>query len=70
MLKVITSSDVNAKPFQEWPEILNINDVSELLGVQPQQARRLCAMGELPALHIGRRWYVSKFKLMEKIGVA
>lgn len=52
------------------PELLTVAQMAEMLGLSMNTVRSLCRSGELPAVHIGRRWYVPRAKLNEFLGVA
>lgn len=56
--------------FDQCDELLTVEDMARLLKKSPVMIRRLCYAGELPAVHIGRRWYVHRDKLAEMFGVA
>lgn len=49
------------------PELLTTEDVTELLGKSEQSVRRMFRTGELPAVLIGRRWYMPKHRLIELV---
>lgn len=51
------------------PELLTVEQMCDLLKADEQTVRRWCRMGQLPAVHIGRRWYVPTAKLNELMGV-
>lgn len=55
--------------FNYSDELLTVEDMSLLLKTSETQVRRLCSAGKLPAVHIGRRWYVHRDKLAEMLGV-
>lgn len=44
--------------------------MAEMLGLSTNTVRSLCRNGQIPAVHIGRRWYVPRAKLDELTGVA
>jgi hypothetical protein len=45
------------------PLVMSSADVAGLLGVSEQVVRHLCRTGQIPARHIGRRWFVSRERL-------
>ena len=49
-------------------ELMTVPDLAELFGVGESTARRWCASGEVPAVMVGRRWYVPRSRLMEFVG--
>ena len=52
------------------PDMLTVEQLAQMLGLSQNTVRSLCRSGELPAVHIGRRWYVPRAKLNEFVGVA
>ncbi|MDR1184791.1 MAG: helix-turn-helix domain-containing protein [Coriobacteriales bacterium] len=48
--------------------MLTVGDLSKLLRMPSSTVRALCARGELPAQHIGRRWYVPRAHLLARWG--
>lgn len=51
------------------PDLFTVSQMADSLGVSQNTVRSLCRAGELPAVHIGRRWYVHRAKLDEIMGV-
>lgn len=51
------------------PDLLTVPQMADSLGVSQNTVRNLCRSGELPAVHIGRRWYVPRARLDELVGV-
>lgn len=45
---------------ESYPDVLNIGHVCEITGLSAQTIRQECAKGHLPAVRIGRRWFVTK----------
>ena len=43
-----------------YPDVLNIGHVCEITGLSAQTVRQECSRGNLPAVRIGRRWFVTK----------
>ena len=52
------------------PDLLTVEQMAEMLGLSTNTVRSLCRSGQIPAVHIGRRWYVPRAKLNEFLGVA
>lgn len=52
------------------PDLLTVEQMAEMLGLSTNTVRSLCRSGQIPAVHIGRRWYVPRAKLDELTGVA
>lgn len=44
-------------------EVLTVAQVAELMHLSEQTVRAACRRGELPAVHVGRRWIVSAERL-------
>lgn len=51
-------------------KLLCVADITKVLGASKQTVRRMMARGDIPAVKIGRRWYVSEARLNELIGVS
>lgn len=64
------SKTVRAVPSAVLPDLLTVEQMADSLGLAQNTVRSLCRSGELPAVHIGRRWYVPRAKLNEFLGVA
>ena len=48
---------------EKYGPVMRSNDVSEFLKCHPSHVRAMCQEGELPAIQIGKRWFVSSTKL-------
>lgn len=48
-----------------YPEILNTAQLAEILGRSKAHAHELCRRGAVPAVKVGRRWYISKARLLD-----
>ncbi len=59
-----------SKILPDYPDLLGIPHLVEITGQSAQTMRGLCARGELPAVRIGRRWYVPKASFVEFLGAA
>lgn len=46
--------------FEDYPDLLTPMHLSEITGQCEATIRALCARGALPAVRIGKRWYVPK----------
>ncbi len=55
--------------FDRCDALLTVDDMCVLLKTSPVQVRRYCSAGTIPAVKIGRRWYVHRDKLAEMLGV-
>ena len=55
-----------ARPlFDGLPDLLTPADLAGISGQCESTIRRLCSSGQLPAVRIGRRWYVPRTKFAE-----
>lgn len=52
------------------PDLFTVEQMAEMLDLSTNTVRSLCRNGQIPAVHIGRRWYVPRAKLDELTGVA
>lgn len=51
-------------------KLLCVSDITKALGASEQTVRRMMARRDIPAVKIGRRWYVSEARFNELIGVS
>lgn len=51
--------------FDGLPDLLTAQDVCDLTGSSLSTVRRACAAGKLPAVRIGRRWFVPRTKFAD-----
>ncbi len=51
--------------FDGLPDLLTAQDVCDLTGASLQTVRRACAGGQIPAVRIGRRWYVPRTRFAD-----
>ena len=51
----------------DYPELLNVDEVSEILGCSPKKVRQLCKSGKLRAMRIGKGWTIPQLSLKEFI---
>lgn len=42
------------------PDYMTVEDLAEALQVHEDTVRSMLARGELPGVHLGRRWYVRR----------
>lgn len=50
--------------FEDYPDLLTPAHLSEITGQCEATIRSLCAKEKLPAVRIGKRWYVPKTAMM------
>ncbi|MCR4717044.1 MAG: helix-turn-helix domain-containing protein [Lachnospiraceae bacterium] len=51
-----------------YPPILNVSDVAKILGVSPNTVRKLIKSNSLHAVKIGKRYKITKNKLLYYLG--
>lgn len=51
--------------FSDYPDLLTPAHIAEITGQCEATARAMCARGVLPAVRIGKRWYVPKPSMVE-----
>lgn len=51
----------------EYPEVMNVEEVADLLRVSNQTVYNLVKSGRLPATKIGREWRFSRVRILEMI---
>lgn len=49
--------------FEGYGDMLNVDDLCAILHLAKKTVQRQCARGDLPAVKIGRHWYVAKLRL-------
>ena len=68
-----TCADVEAAPpapvnvdgwFDGYGDMLTVDDLAHILHVSRKTVQNRCRAGDLPAVAIGRRWYVPKSRLV------
>ena len=63
------AKDIYNIVFKEYPDVLNTNDVSEILGVSPKMVYRILNNGSLISLKVGRVFRIPKINLLKYIKV-
>lgn len=54
--------------FEEYPDLLTPNHLSEITGMTAHYIRKMCRNGDLPAVQVGKaRWYVPKCRFIEYV---
>lgn len=51
-------------------KLLCVSDITKALGASEQTVRRMMARGDIPAMKIGHRWYVSEARFDEFLEVS
>ena len=65
----ITSHDVYRIVFKEYPDILNVKQVSSLMDVSTKTVYKLIKAEILPFLKVGREFRIPKVSLMQYMKV-
>jgi excisionase family DNA binding protein len=68
-LMEISSHDVYRAVFKEYPDVLDVKQVSAVLGVSTKVVYRLLRDGTLESLKIGREFRVPKVNVMKYVKV-
>lgn len=50
--------------FAGYGDVLTVEDLAQILRLSVKTVQRQCKRGDLPAVSIGRRWYVPKARLV------
>lgn len=70
-LSAADDSEMSAAPvsldgwFEGFGDMLTVDDLAIILHVSRKTVQHQCKRGDLPAISIGRRWYVPKTRLVE-----
>ena len=65
----ISTQEIYRIVFKEYPDILDVKQVSTLLGVSTKTVYRLLRSGTLDSLKIGREFRVPKVNVMKYVKV-
>ena len=68
--RVVKAPPAHAGPFAGYPDLLTIGHMQEITGLSNQTLRTSCASGQMPAVKIGRRWFVPKSRFADYVGKA
>ncbi|MFR3730719.1 helix-turn-helix domain-containing protein [Lacrimispora sp.] len=49
--------------FDNYGDLLNLNDISMILDIRPATAAKLCRSGRLKAFKTGREWRITRLAL-------
>ena len=53
--------------FSSYPDLLTPAHIAEITGQCESTVRAMCSRAELPAVRIGKRWYVPKPSMVELV---
>lgn len=62
-----TGEQVDADPFQDWPEEFRMDELTRFFGKTSQTIRRWLEHGEIPGYRINGRWVAYKAELREAL---
>ena len=65
----INAYEIYKAVFKDYPDVLNVKQVSELLGVSTKTVYRLLNSGALDSLKIGREFRVPKVNVMKYVKI-
>ena len=65
----ISTQEIYRVVFKEYPDILNVKQVSTLLGVSTKTVYRLLRDGTIVSLKIGREFRIPKVNVMKYVKV-
>ena len=65
----ISTKEIYCVVFKEYPDVLDVKQVSQLLGVSTKTVYRLLRNGTLDSLKIGREFRVPKVNIMRYVKV-
>jgi len=65
----ISTQELYSIVFKEYPDILDVKQVSEVLGISTKTVYKLIKDGSLSSLKVGREFRVSKVILMKYMKV-
>ena len=61
--------DMNHNIFKEYPDILNVKQVSTILGVSTKTVYKLLREGTLASLKVGREFKIPKVNILKYVKV-
>lgn len=65
----ISSNEIYRLVFKEYPDVLDVAQVSQLLGVCDKTVYKLIGDGSLPTMRIGRQHRITKVNIMKYMQV-
>lgn len=65
----ISTQDIYRIVFKEYPDVMDVKQVSQLLGVSTKTVYKLIRDGSLSALRVGREFRVPKVAIMKYMKV-
>jgi len=65
----ISTQEIYKVVFKEYPDVMDVRQVSKLLGVSTKTVYRLLRVGALDSLKIGREFRVPKVNVMKYVKI-
>ena len=67
--QTMTAADVYKSVFREYPDVLDVPQVAEILGISVKTVYKLISNGAIKTLKIGRAFRVPKLYLLQYLNV-
>ena len=65
----ISTQEMYRIVFKEYPDVLDVKQVSQLLGISTKTVYKLIKDGSLPSMRVGREFRIPKVMLMKYMKV-
>lgn len=65
----ISSNEIYRLVFKEYPDVLDVKQVCNLLGICEKTAYKLIRQGDLPSMRVGRHHKITKVAVMRYLKV-
>ena len=65
----LNTNEIYRVVFKEYPDVMDVKQVSKLLGVSTKTVYRLLREGAMDSLKIGREFRIPKVNVMKYVGV-
>jgi len=69
MNTTITSKDTYRVMFKEYPDVVNVDQMSEMLGISSKTAYKLLQRDEITHFKVGRTYKIPKFHILSYLRV-
>jgi len=66
---IVSTQEVYRAVFKDYPDVLDVKQVSQLLGVSTKTVYRLLRSGTLDSLKVGREFRVPKVNVMKYVKI-
>lgn len=66
---IVSTQEVYRATFKDYPDVLDVKQVSQLLGVSTKTVYRLLRSGTLDSLKIGREFRIPKVNVMKYVKI-